>query len=219
MLQAAVSQASSIAGIETEGESGGSLGLLTIAIGVALTLAAFGLVQAATARALVEVDAGRGISPLGAFRNALGEFRALLGALAIAVPIVTVLTLTLALIPVAIWVAVRWALVAQVVELENASARGALRRSRELVTGRWFKVAVLTVLGAGLALALGPLVGALLILFTSAPFWLLNIVAGIVYVLAMPLVALATSYVYFDALVEERLERDAPPDVLPSELD
>ena len=47
----------------------------------------------------------------------------------------------------------------------------------------------------------GPLIGALLILVTSAPFWLVNIVAGLIYAVAMPLVAITTAYVYFDRRV------------------
>jgi hypothetical protein len=108
--------------------------------------------------------------------------------------------------------------VAQTVELEGQSSFRALRRSAELVRGRWFKVASLSVVGAGLALVLGPVVGALLILFTDAPFALLNVVAGLVYALALPLVALTTAYLYFDALVSERLHPRDEAAVLPSEL-
>jgi hypothetical protein len=63
-----------------------------------------------------------------------------------------------------------------------------------------------------------PVVGALLIFATGAPFELLNIVAGVVYALAMPLVALTTAYVYFDAIVRERLEPYGQAAELPSEL-
>jgi hypothetical protein len=200
------------------GEAGGLLAFLTLLIGTTLTLAGLGLVQAATASAIAGIDAGEDMNPIRAYRLALGRFRALLGALAIAVPIVAVLGLTLALVPIAVWVAVRWALVAHAVELEDRSTFDALRRSGELVSGRWLKVAFLIVLGAGSALLLGPFLGALLILFTDAPFAVLNIVAGIVYALAIPLVALTTTYVYYDAVVREELEREEKPDVLPAEL-
>jgi hypothetical protein len=45
-------------------------------------------------------------------------------------------------------------------------------------------------------------IGGPLIAVTDAPFALLNVVAGVVYTLAMPLVALTTTYVYFDVLCE-----------------
>jgi len=68
-----------------------------------------------------------------------------------------------------------------------------------------------------LALALGPFVGALLILLSDAPLPLLNVVAGIVYALTMPFVALTSAYVYFD--VRTRLELEpAELTELPAEI-
>jgi hypothetical protein len=52
---------------------------------------------------------------------------------------------------------------------------------------------------------------------TSAPYALINVVAGLVYVLAMPAVGITTAYVYYDALVRETLAEPAPGE-LPSEL-
>ncbi|MDQ3894732.1 MAG: hypothetical protein M3292_08735 [Actinomycetota bacterium] len=209
---------SGVVGIRNDAEGGGLLASFAFAIGAILTLAGLSLVQAATARALSEIDAGREIHSLRAYRLALDTFPRLLGAAALAVVIVVLLALTLALLPVAVWLTARWALIAQAVELENASVRDGLQRSSELVRGRWFRVASLVVVGAALALALGPVVGALLIVVTDAPFPLLNVVAGLVYVLAIPLVALTTTYVYFDATVRERLEPKGRFDELPSEL-
>ena len=73
-------------------------------------------------------------------------------------------------------------------------------------------------MGALLALAAGPLVGALLIALTDVPLAMLNVVAGVVYALAMPFVALTTTYVYFDARVSEELE-PAMPETLPAEVE
>jgi hypothetical protein len=63
-----------------------------------------------------------------------------------------------------------------------------------------------------------PIVGAALIALADAPLALLNIVAGVVYALAMPFVALTTTYVYFDARVSEELE-PATPALLPPEVE
>jgi hypothetical protein len=129
------------------------------------------------------------------------------------------LTATAVLIPVALWLAVRWSLLAQVVELEGASAMEGLQRSSRLVRGRWFRVASLVGVGLVLALAIGPLVGALLILLTHASLPMLNIVAGIVYALAMPFVAITTTYVYFDARVRAELEPSGVQAELPAEIE
>jgi hypothetical protein len=218
LLQAVFLGASSVAGIDTEAESRGILVLLVLAVGTALTLFGFELVRAATARALVEIDAGRKIRPSGAYRLSFDSIGRLLRVSLIMVVVISLLVTSVFLIPIAIWIAVRWALVVPVVELENRSAIAALTRSARLVRQEWLKVASLIVVGGALALVSGPLIGALLILLTSAPLALLNIVAGVVYALAAPFVALTTSYVYFDARVRDELSPEPELDELPAEI-
>jgi hypothetical protein len=205
LLQTVVTRASSVAGISTEGEGGGLLVLLAVAIGTALTLLALGFVQMATARALVEIDAGRPVGALRAYRLAAGSLRSLFVALMIAVLAVLLFTGSLVLIPIAVWLAVRWALIAPVIELEGLSPFEALRRSGRLVRQKWLKVGSLTILGAAIALVAGPLLGALLILVTNAPLPIVDVVAGIVYAVTLPFVALTTAYVYFDMRVRDEL--------------
>jgi pilus assembly protein TadC len=93
------------------------------------------------------------------------------------------------------------------------------QRSARLIRGHWIKVATLTIVLGLIAVVLGPLVGTALILSTSLPLWILNIVAGVVYVLTMPYVALATGYVYFDMRVREQLEDRTQPTVVPPEIE
>lgn len=217
-VQAAIVQGAEAAGVDTSGDSGGVLAAVALALTATLTLAGVGLVQAATARALAEVDSGAQTGPLRAYRLVWPRLPRLLAAGAAVAAVLALLGLTGALLPVAVWLVGRWALVAQVVALEDASARGALRRSFHLVRGRWFKTSSLVVVSAGIALLLGPVLGMLLIFATDAPFWLVNAVAGVTYALAVPFVALTTSYVYADATVHERLAPVTDRDELPSEL-
>ena len=91
LLQAVVIRASSIAGVSTEGESGGFLVFLVFVIGTALTLLGLSLVIAATGRALVEIDHGRQIGPFGAYRLAFDSARPLLRAVLIAVTAISLL--------------------------------------------------------------------------------------------------------------------------------
>ena len=220
LLQTLILHGTSILGVQTGGESNGLIGLVMLAVGTALTLLGLGLVQAAVARALVEIDAGRPIGPVRAYRLAFDSLRPLAGALLIATVVVSLLASSIYLIPIAVWLAGRWSLIAPAVELEHLSARGALRRSRVLVTGRWLKVASLIVLGGALALLAGPVLGSLLILVSDAPFWLVNVIAGIVYMVTMPLVALTTAYVYFDTRVRAELEGEhVRGRELPSEIE
>ncbi len=219
VLQALVLQASNVVGIQTDGESSGLLALLVLGIGTSLTLLGLGLVQAATVRALVEIDEGRTIGPIRAYRLVFAGIRPLLGAIAIAVVAIALLSTSLILVPIAIWLAVRWALIVPAVELEDRAAIEALRRSGRLVRLEWLKVASLIVVGGALALAAGPVIGALLILVTSIPLSFINVIAGLVYVVAMPFVALTTAYVYFDVRVRDELAPERGPDVLPTEIE
>jgi len=219
LAQALVLGGFGLLGVDTTGQAAGGLVLVLLMVGTALALLGLTLVQAATTCALVEVDAGRPVGPIGAYRTALRRTWPLLGGLGLAVAVWVLLNLTAFLIPVAVWLTVRWFLLAQAVELEGCSALGSLRRSASLVRGRWLRVASLVGVGALLSLAAGPVLGALLILLTDAPPPLLNVVAGVVYALAMPFVALTTSYVYFDARVREALEPEHGRGPLPAELE
>jgi hypothetical protein len=206
-----------LVGVDATGEAAGALALLVIAIATTLTLFGLGLMQAATACALVRIDDGEAVGPLRAYRIALARAPALLGGLAVAVAVWVALGTTTILLPIAVWLAVRWSLLVQVIELEGRSALGALRRSSELVRGRWLRVASLVAAGAVLAFAAGPVLGAALILLTDAPLPLLNVVAAVVYALALPFVALTTSYVYFDARTRLELQANEPAE-LPAEV-
>jgi hypothetical protein len=218
LLQALLLHTTSVLGLEAGHGSGGLVAFIALALGTTLTLLGLGLVQAAAARAVVEIDGGRGVGPLRAYRLSVVRAPQLFGALLIAVVAVSLLASSLYLLPIAVWLAGRWALVVPVVELEGVGALAALRRSRRLVRGHWLKVASLVVAGGGLVLLLGPLIGALLILATSAPFWLVNVVAGAIYALAMPFVALTTAYLYFDCRVRDELRAEEVGDRLPAEI-
>jgi len=204
-LQTVVTRASSVAGISTEGEGGGLLVLLVVAVGIALTLLALGFVQMATARALVEIDAARPVGALRAYRLAFGGLRSLFVALMISVLVVLLLAGFVILIPIAVWLTVRWALIAPAIELEGLSGLEALRRSGRLVRRKWLKVGSLTILGAAIAFITGSLAGVLLILLTNAPLAAADVVAGIVYAVTLPFIALTTAYVYFDTRVRDEL--------------
>jgi hypothetical protein len=218
LLQALLLHTTSVLGLEAGHGSGGPVAFVALALGTTLTLLGLGLVQAATAKAVLEIDAGRRVRPLQAYRLSLVRAPQLIGALLIAVVAVSLLASSLYLLPIAVWLAGRWALVVPVVELEDGGALAALRRSRHLVRGHWLKVSSLVIAGGGLVLVLGPLVGALLILATSAPLWLVNVVAGAIYALAMPIVALTTAYLYFDCRVRDELRTEEIGDRLPAEI-
>ena len=216
LLQAVILRAPLI-GVDTDGEGGGLRVGFAVWLGTVLVLTGFMLIQAATSRAMVEIDAGRSVGAVPAFRMALDSLRPLVGALAIAVAVVSLLSVSILLVPIAIWLVVRWALLVPVAELEQHSALGTLRRSGELVRLQWFKVGTLVVVATALALVTGPFLGALLLLVADLPFGFVNVLAALLYAVAMPFVAITTTYVFFDSLARERLQEKAPAE-LPAEV-
>jgi hypothetical protein len=206
-----------VAGVVT-GEAAGTWAFVAAVIGTALALLGLGLVQTATAFALVAMDTGRSIGAVQALRQALEVIRPFLRALGIYVVVFVVLTTSVFLVPIAIWLAIRWALIAPVVALERSSAGGTLRRSGELVQHRWIRTASLVGVSGAIALLLGPLLGAILIFLSDLPLATLNLVAGVVYALSMPFVALVTAYVYFDARTRVELEPAEHVTELPAEI-
>jgi hypothetical protein len=220
LLQALLFSATTIAGISPDAQSGGFRVGLAVAIGTVLTLLGLALVQAATSRAVAEIDGGREIGVVSSYRLSLDSIRPLLGGLAVAVAVVTLLSLSIFLIPIAVWLVVRWALIVPVAELEDRhSWSSVLRRSGSLVRHQWFKVGTLVVAAAALAIVAGPLLGALLLFIPGTPVALVNLIAGLIYAVAMPFVGLTTTYVYYDTLVRERLAPAAEaPARLPAEV-
>jgi hypothetical protein len=217
LLQWLILQVIDVLGVVT-GQGAGAFAFIALVIGTTLALLGLGLVQAATACALVEIDAGRPISATGAFRIVASRLRPLLGSIGLFVLAWVVLTATVVLIPVAIWLAVRWCLLAPVVELEDRRPYSAIRRSGALVHGRFIRVGSLVGVSAAIALAAGPLLGVVLIFLTDMPLAFLNVVAGVVYALALPFVAIVTGYVYFDARTRGELEPVQPAE-LPAEIE
>jgi hypothetical protein len=53
---------------------------------------------------------------------------------------------------------------------------------------------------------------------TSISLAYLNVIAGLVYAVTMPFVAIATVYVYFDTRVRDELAPEREPEELPAEI-
>jgi hypothetical protein len=205
--------------VDSVGESNAFVDIPALALGVLLTLLGLTIVQAVVSLAMVELDEGRPVSARGAYRLVRSRIRPLVESLLAAAVVVAILTVTVVGLPIAIFLAVRWSFLAQVVVLENRERRGTLHRSGTIVGRYWPRAASLTLLVAGTGLLIGPVVGTLLLLLTSASFDLVNLVSALIYVFTLPLVAVVTTYLYFDLVVRERLaEHEAPARVLPAEI-
>jgi hypothetical protein len=113
--------------------------------------------------------------------------------------------------PLAVLFAVRYGFAVQAVMVEECGPASALRRSRELVQGSWWRVALVAALVVGIGAATGALAGIVLLLISSASFGVINLVAAAVYVATMPYVALVLAYLFFDLSVRaESTEPEQP---------
>jgi hypothetical protein len=203
-----------------EGGEGGGLRVLLAGL-LSYVVAGLGMlaVFAAAARALVEIDAGRTTGVASAYRLTGARWRALLGAFAVSSLVIGLAGATVLLLPVALVLAVAWALYMPVIVVEGTSALGGLRRSAALVRRRAVKVAVLLATSVALAVALGPALGLLVLLATDAPFQVVNVIAGITFAFLSPYIALTMTYAYLDARISMELDDRSAPDVLPAELE
>jgi hypothetical protein len=206
--------------VNEAGTRNGFVASLAFALGLVFTLFGLVVVQAATASALVEIDAGRPVSALSAYRSLAGRLRSLAVALAVVTLTQIVLDLTIALIPVAAYLLVRWSLLGVVVGVETDPSPGLLRRSATLSRRNWWRVASVTVGVTGLALLAGPFVGALALVATGAAFDLVNLIAALIYVAALPFAAAVMTYLYYDLRVRSQITPVAKPaaDDLPAEI-
>ena len=189
------------------GRSNGFTETLVLTFGFVINLLGLTIVQATCARAVVELDAKGRASATRAYRATAGRLAPLLGGLVLAAFMVALLDLTLIGLPIAIFLTIRWSLLAQAVALDDSSAPGSLRRSGRLVRRHWWRTASLTLFVTGVALLLGPLVGTLLLFATNASFDVVNLASDLVYVVSLPFAAIATTYLYFD--LESRREPSA----------
>jgi hypothetical protein len=150
------------------------LALLVGGIGAAISST---ITTAAVAAALGELEKGRRLSALDAFVMAFQRWRALAGALIRQFGSAILLTIIVIGIPFAIRRFIRWSLFAQTAMLEDRDARGALRRSKELVDGYWWRTFGVTALIDVLAALSGPLVGVVLLLVTDHSLNVINLAA------------------------------------------
>jgi hypothetical protein len=184
--------------VDALGKSNAFTATFVLGFGLVVNLLGLTIVQAASASAMAEISAGRRATAANAYRATWRKIWPLLGGLLLAALVVAVAQLTLIGIPIAIWLAISWSLLAQAVVLDRESGTGALGRSRRLVRGNWWRTALLTLSVTGIALLLGPLVGTLLLFATDASFDVVNLASDLVYVVALPFAAIATTYLYFD---------------------
>ena len=180
-----------------------TIGVIAALLGVALDLLALALVQVVVALAMERVDAGQDVTFMELFRATRAVAWTAIRAWLLYVAIAALLFITIVGIPIALWLAVRWAMSQQVIALEGRGVRDAFRRSARLVRGSWIKTAIIGVVGALLPEFLGPLVGALIIFALGVSFELANFLSTLAFLCLLPFAAAMRMYLYHDLRVRD----------------
>jgi hypothetical protein len=184
--------------VALDGRHGAVTAFLAVLIGGVGGLFASVITTAAVAIILDEIDKGRRILAGQAYRRVLRRLRPLARGMATELAMVILLTITVVGIPIAIHRFVRWSLFAQACILGDLSATDSLRRSSELVRGRWWRTFGFTALVDTLAVLSGPLFGVGLLLLTDHSLNFINLAAALVYSVTVPYAAIQLTLYYFD---------------------
>ena len=184
--------------VALDGRHGAVTAFLAILLGGVGGLFASVIATGAVAVILGELDAGRRVLAGQAYRRVLKRWRSLGKGMAIELGMMLLLTITVVGIPFAIHRFIRWSLFAEACVLDDLSATESLRRSSELVKGRWWRTFGFTVLVDVLAILSGPLLGVGLLLLTDHSLNFINLAAALVYTFTVPYAAIQLTLYYFD---------------------
>jgi hypothetical protein len=141
-----------------------------------------------------------------AYKEILREAKDLLLARLTGLGIVTVLLLSVVGIPWGIRRIVDWYFAEEAVIMDRHPWRGALGESRRLVKGDWWRTFGITFLLGFLSAVAAPFLAAVLMLLTDIPIWLLNAMCSIAYVLIVPFVGIALTFLYWDLKARDQEE-------------
>ena len=148
-------------------------------------------------------------------RHGLYYFPAMLVALVLYVVALGIAAFSLLLIPIAIYVAVRWLFYAQSIVLDEAKPGwNGLLGSWNVTRGRWIKTLGSTIGFLILALVPGPLIGVTILILGGSRVQFANIVSSFLYGLLLPLAYIGLTMVY------RRLKREpiVEPTMVTNEL-
>jgi hypothetical protein len=196
--------------------NGGKL-TATLLVIVLQQLAMLLVISPAIIFALSEIR--QGIKP-GVWHSYVGGFKnfgSLVGPLAILVLAMIALSWTVILIPVAIYLLVRWQFFSQAVILDGE--RGLTRslgKSWEVTSGRWWLTLVATLAFQLLGSLPGPVIGVVMLIIGGSDVKFANAVSSILYAAFVPLAVIGITLVYRrlkgEAIIEPHMstrERDA----------
>jgi hypothetical protein len=182
-----------------------------VQLSISLTALATILASPAIALVLRNLDSGRRLGCVKAYRFVLRRFWSLLGAAAIVTFVQLLIAITVVGIPVAIYRFVRRVFVLIEVVLHGHSARSSQGASVAVARGNWWRIALLVGVLYLILIGTGPIVGFALLFGTSLAPVLIDAVGSVVYMIVFPYTAIAGTLLYFDLAERRRQQGDAAP--------
>lgn len=177
--------------------------ILAVFVGSFGHLISFTLVGGAVVAAIHLLEHGRAVRVRSVLSTMRPRLVALLGTQLLAIVVVYLLTLTIVGIPLAVKKAVDWTFIQQVVLLEGVSGRRAFGASTAVCRGAWWRTAGIALFLFGVSVAVGPIVGVLMIFLTDLPLTYINLFGSVLYGLVIPWVAIGRTLLYFDLTERE----------------
>jgi hypothetical protein len=142
-----------------------------------------------------ELERGRAIGPVAAYRLMAPCFwRAVFAPLLVTL-LVALLAITVIGLPIAIWKYVEWQFVQQEVLFEDKRIRDAFRGSTRLVRGHWLYTLCVVAFLWLLSVVAGPVLGFALI-FANLSLIVINLLGSLVFALLIPFVVLGRTLLY-----------------------
>ncbi len=165
-------------------------------VGLLLQFMLAGLVAPGVIAATAEIVSSRQTDYVRSLRRSSERIPTVLGALVYNYVIAGLLTLTIVLIPYALYRQVQWAYSPHAVVIDGASVRNSRKVSRDTIKGDWLRtlgMAVLVTLVAGIP---GPVVGLALILLQVTPLEVAGYVSSVVFAIVYPVTIIASTLYY-----------------------
>jgi len=193
-LQLALGDHLDISSEPTAEEVEASLPYVGVSIGVSAIAELF--THTALIAGALSVLGGSALSVAGAYAKGTRRFLpALSGSLLVGL-VAALLSVTVILLPLAVFLFVNWSLLVQVVVNEGEGPLRAMGRSRQIVRGQWWRT-----LGINLAIALLAFLPGLVISRVTGPIdqqWVTALGAGIGTSITAPFISLAQTLLYAD---------------------
>ena len=172
--------------------------VVALSLGSVAAVFAIAVMQGTVAAGMVGVARGERTGAIDAYRIVLPRVPAILWATARTMTLMSVLALTVAGIPVALYVAVRRAIVPQLIVHEGLGAGDAIRRSRVLTSGNEVRVGMLAMVANVVVSVAAPLLAMVILLLLSPPLGVVILIAGVLGAIAVPYAGIVLTLVFHD---------------------